>query len=526
MAVQKNKKLKALKGQSIPDVRVSSFGGLNTSIQNTRDLPSGTAVSSMNWITGTSQNSEGKVYGDHIELRRGFALLGQTRQTGNGHISGMGVGILESGVEVPFYTFNNFLYYYNAAINDTANTTLVLPVQSINDDFAVNNYNNLAGAMIYVSSKNSGVFKIPVANPTSPITLSVPIQGYFKIDQNRTFMWNTFSPSANVKDTTDVAISYVDKTQVSQYNQGATKTQGTGDGTTKTFSNTVAMVGGNTIFGLTVAGVIATPVSITGITLGSPTTITAPAHGLTQGQEITLYGIVGTTQLNNVITVVGSVVDANTITVPIDSTSYTPYSSGGDVGLVELFSDNYDGTMTSNLGGSGTVNYATGAYSVTFTTAPVNGTPIDLQYYREDSTSQGIFDFTFSAPRTNGQGSIFTQFNGSGALMAVWPIADVEYCFHFLSVFQLQLTSDDTQANNLLYRQNIGVPYWRSAWPTGEGIIYLDIFNNVNPRINVLELTAATTNVNPAIEPNPISLALDLSQYDFSGCVIFEFGDY
>ena len=69
-------------------------------------------------------------------------------------------------------------------------------------------------------------------------------------------------------------------------------------------------------------------------------------------------------------------------------------------------------------------------------------------------------------------------------------------------------------------------PYWRAAWPTGQGIVYLDIFNQVDPRITILELTAATTNVNPAIEPNPISYPLDLSQYDFSKCVVFEFGDY
>jgi hypothetical protein len=37
-----------------------------------------------NWITGK--------YGDHIELRRGTLLLGQTRQTGSGKITGLGVG--------------------------------------------------------------------------------------------------------------------------------------------------------------------------------------------------------------------------------------------------------------------------------------------------------------------------------------------------------------------------------------------------------------------------------------------------
>ena len=518
---------KKIKGVSIPDHKVSSFSGINTAIKNTRELPPGTAVDSLNWITGTSKDANGKVYGDHIELRRGTALLGQTRQTGNGHTSGLGVGILPTGTEVPFYTFNNNLYYYNVSTGDVANTTLSIPSIAQNDDFAVNAYTNLAGAMMYVSSPNSGVYKIPIANPTSPITLSCPIQGYFKINQNRTFMWNTFSPSANVKDTTDVAVSYVDKTQVSQYSQsGNTTTQGTGDGTTKTFTKTVVVPSVATIFSLSIGGAVSAATTITAITQAANAQITATAHGLTQGQTIVLWGIGGMTQLNNIMTVVGSVVNANNFTVPINSTSYSSFTSGGNVAKSEVFNDNGDGTLTSNLGGAGQVNYTTGVYACTFATAPINSSPINFNYYYEFSTTQGIFDFTYSSPRTNGQGSIFTQFDGSGPLYQVWPLADVEYCFHSLKVYQLQLTSNDTNANNLVFRQNVGTPYWRAAWPTGDGIVYLDIFNKANPKIRVLEITEATTNTNPTVTPVSISDPLDLTAYTFDKCVIYEFGDY
>ena len=37
---------------------------------------------------------------------------------------------------------------------------------------------------------------------------------------------------------------------------------------------------------------------------------------------------------------------------------------------VETFSDNGDGTLTGDLTGTGTINYSTGAFSVTFDTAP------------------------------------------------------------------------------------------------------------------------------------------------------------
>ena len=86
MAYSANRKSKKIKGVSIPDLTVSSFKGLNTSIKNQKNLPLGTAVASNNWLTGVSKDSEGQVYGDHIELRRGTALLGQTRQAGNGYV--------------------------------------------------------------------------------------------------------------------------------------------------------------------------------------------------------------------------------------------------------------------------------------------------------------------------------------------------------------------------------------------------------------------------------------------------------
>jgi len=40
----------------------------------------------------------------------------------------------------------------------------------------------------------------------------------------------------------------------------------------------------------------------------------------------------------------------------------------------ETFSDNGDGTLTGNAGGTGTVNYGTGAVAVSFNTAPIAGT--------------------------------------------------------------------------------------------------------------------------------------------------------
>jgi len=47
---------------------------------------------------------------------------------------------------------------------------------------------------------------------------------------------------------------------------------------------------------------------------------------------------------------------------------------------VETFSDNGNGTLTGDVGGSGSVNYSTGVGSVTFNTAPTNGQSITANY--------------------------------------------------------------------------------------------------------------------------------------------------
>ena len=137
----------------------------------------------------------------------------------------------------------------------------------------------------------------------------------------------------------------------------------------------------------------------------------------------------------------------------------------------ETFIDDRNGNMVGNLGGTGTINYATGAVSVTFNTAPASPQAITCSYYHETSTTAGILDYSGSA---NGQGKSFRQDDGGGNLMAVFNLYNIEYCFHLLKTWQFTATLDDTTSTNLVYR-NIGIPYSRSAWQTPEGIIFIDM---------------------------------------------------
>lgn len=77
-------------------------------------------------------------------------------------------------------------------------------------------------------------------------------------------------------------------------------------------------------FGLTYG----TPVSITAITQATNAVITSTAHGLATGDMVKLATIGGMTQLNN-YTARATVIDANTYSIDVDTTTFTAYSSGG-----------------------------------------------------------------------------------------------------------------------------------------------------------------------------------------------------
>ena len=185
---------------------------------------------------------------------------------------------------------------------------------------------------------------------------------------------------------------------------------------------------------------------------------------------------------------------------------------------VETFKDDRNGNLVGSAGGTGTINYATGAYSVTFNAVAAG--PVTADYYHETSTTTGILDYTGSA---NGQGKSFRQDDGGGNLMAIFNINTIEYCFHLLKTWQLTTTLDDTTSTNLPYR-NIGIPYQRAAWQTPDGILMADLSRPTDPKFRKLQVLQGT-NIQ-TIEPLSISDSLDLSGYAFDYCVAFRWGDY
>jgi len=140
----------------IPDYEVSAatkrpFRGMNTTIKNPKELAPGVATDSLNWLSAK--------YGDHIELRRGSALLGETRQTGSGKITGLGVGIRYDGVQIPFFSYDQKVKYYDADTDDTieVGSDILAAAQSgVDTWFAA--YQNLAGSFVYVGGTDTSTY--------------------------------------------------------------------------------------------------------------------------------------------------------------------------------------------------------------------------------------------------------------------------------------------------------------------------------------------------------------------------------
>lgn len=418
-------------------VQAFPFAGLVTALADPKKPVPGSYVSGKNWITGQLK--------DHMQLRGGRLLMG-TRQTGAGKITGAGVGIRQDGVQVAFRSRGQKVEYYDEITKDWIEVgSNLLPAAASGEDVAFAPYNGLSGAFMFVSSPNSSIYKIPLANPGSAVDQnSTTYRGYIIISGGRTFLWNRKTLSTGFTDVTGLYLSYIDKATLSSFTTISGEAYGTGDGVTKTFTHSLAgRTGVRTVFGCTV----------------------------TDG--------------------------------------------------VETFADNKNGVMVGSLGGTGTINYATGAVSVTFNTAPALSAAITTTYLWEDSTSQGVCDFTSSGTRTVGQGDYFRQDDG-GALMVPLVFDSKYYSFHALKAWVLSnLAPDDTQAANLTWRDSFGIPYWRGAYNDGDGITLLDFTDKNNPRVRLISYNQMSV-----VVLSELSEQLDLSPYDFSFCLVAKFSNY
>lgn len=176
----------------------------------------------------------------------------------------------------------------------------------------------------------------------------------------------------------------------------------------------------------------------------------------------------------------------------------------------EVYTDNLMGVLVGNMGGApGTINYATGAYTIRS-----SGT---AAYQWEDSNIHGVTDFTHSGPRLAGEGFQFPQDIGGDAILNVLIGLDGEY-YSIKSHSSYVLTLDDTDlaATNIVYRSDIGLPSFRAAISTNKGVTFMNTANPLKPEMTILQKSLVTNNVEPVI----LFPSFKFANYDFSDCDI------
>ena len=102
----------------------------------------------------------------------------------------MGIGTRNDGTQIPFFSYDRKVKYYDLTTDDSIEVgTNLLPVGANGDEVSIFPYQNLAGNFVYLSSMNSSIYKIPVANPGSAVDQSsADYHGFLKFGQSRSIL--------------------------------------------------------------------------------------------------------------------------------------------------------------------------------------------------------------------------------------------------------------------------------------------------------------------------------------------------
>lgn len=183
----------------------------------------------------------------------------------------------------------------------------------------------------------------------------------------------------------------------------------------------------------------------------------------------------------------------------------------------QVFTDNFDGTLTGSLGGTGTINYITGAYTLS---ASGVGTAV---YQWEDSNLKGVTDFTKSATRLAGEGFILRQDEGGDAILTVeLGIDGAYYSLKRQSAYRLVIDSTDTNPTNNVFRREIGIQSEKGSTSTQKGVIFINTANPEKPTCTLLQQNP----IGGEVEPFELFQHFRFQDYTYDKCVMDTYGRY
>lgn len=174
--------------------------------------------------------------------------------------------------------------------------------------------------------------------------------------------------------------------------------------------------GGNVVsstFNITVVG--------SGTNLSDPVSINAPGNTFSNGNIVTISGVLGATQINNgyfiVSGVAGSVFNLKNLDgSDVDGRNYGVYISGGIVSKIYIVPSPY---LQADLS---TLNFAQSADILTI----VHPSYYPAELARSGATNWSLSNIVFGVPASNGANSIFPSGGGSGAANYEWLITSVD----------------------------------------------------------------------------------------------------
>lgn len=144
------------------------------------------------------------------------------------------------------------------------------------------------------------------------------------------------------------------------------------------------------------------PIAITAISKAKPAIVTATGHGLVAGNVVKLAGIVGMTEVNDDLYVVGTVTATTFELVDVDSTDYGTYVSGGTVqkgvlsNFCELTNYNRQGGTSPELPASSLCSVAQ-EYELGL--PDFGTTQLDFNFAPETAIQTALHDFYLSGEK-------------------------------------------------------------------------------------------------------------------------------
>lgn len=180
----------------------------------------------------------------------------------------------------------------------------------------------------------------------------------------------------------------------------------------------------------------------------------------------------------------------------------------------------FTGNATSASDGTGTVNFMTGAYDVTFTATTTGA--VTSTYQWEDSNANGVTDFTKSATRVAGEGFVVRQDIGGDAIKVVLPYDGSYFSLKENSVYKFTLNADDTNPTNEVIRTNVGVSTLLAGVSTSVGVVYMDTGRPSEPKMSILNRSVTGDN----FVTQELFDHFDFSDYNFSDTALYSWDEY